>query len=181
MRKRKPRRRWFSSHTNQRIGRRELLSRWAFPIVAVGLAGLVSVALLVCVARFSREQSSLTTVEVLRGRGDVRVAASVFQDGQARFYRYNTTSGVDVRFFIVKTSDGVIRAAFDSCESCRRSRRGYRQAGNMLVCNACGRRFASTDINIVQGGCAPARLEHAVEGDQIVLQASSLERGAAFF
>ena len=177
MRKRKPRRRWFPSHHDQFAGRRG----WGAIIAVVGLIALVSVAVVVCVARFSREANPVVTAELLRSGGDVRLSASVFQDGQARFYRYNTSGGREVRFFVMKTSDGVTRAAFDGCERCYQSRRGYRQLGNVLVCNACGQRFASTGINVVQGGCNPMRLEQSLEGDQIVLKAASLELGAPFF
>ena len=179
--KRRPRRRWFPNRHNQSVRRREFLGWWASLIAAVGLLGLVSVAVVVCVAHFSRVGNPSTTAELLQGRGDVRLSARILKNGQARFYRYNTTRGRDVRFFIVKASDGIIRAAFDSCESCHRLRRGYRQVGDLLVCNACGRRFSFADISMVQGGCNPTRLEHAMEGDQIVLKASSIELGAAFF
>jgi uncharacterized membrane protein len=112
---------------------------------------------------------------------DVVLPASTFDDGQARFYRYTTAAGREVRFFVMKSADGVIRAAFDSCDVCYRERRGYRQAGDAMVCNNCGKAFPSTQINVLQGGCNPAPLERSVVGGQVVLSAAALSQGAAYF
>lgn len=112
---------------------------------------------------------------------DVVLAAAEFDDGQARFYRYATPQGREVRFFVMKSQDGVIRAAFDACDVCYRERKGYRQQGDKLLCLNCSRTFNSTDINVLQGGCNPAPLERAVEGGDIVLRAAAIESGAWYF
>ena len=83
---------------------------------------------------------------------DVRLDAALFDDGQAKFYRYRTAGGRDIKFFVMKSSDGVVRAAFDACDVCYRARRGYYQSGDVMVCRNCGRTFPSTRINVVQGG-----------------------------
>src|SRR5215203_2956944 len=36
--------------------------------------------------------------------------------GKARFYEYKSASGKTVRFFVMKSSDGVYRAALDACD-----------------------------------------------------------------
>jgi uncharacterized membrane protein len=112
---------------------------------------------------------------------DVSFALSEFDDGQARFYTYRTSAGREVRFFLLKSGDGVVRAAFDTCDTCYRERRGYRQAGNAMVCNNCSQSFRSEDINVVRGGCNPAPIERAVQGDRIVLRAAALEAGSSYF
>ena len=81
----------------------------------------------------------------------------------------------------MKSSDGVARAAFDTCDVCFRERRGYRQVGDNMICNNCGRAFPSRDINVLQGGCNPAPIERTVEGDRLVLRASALEQGLVYF
>jgi uncharacterized membrane protein len=115
------------------------------------------------------------------GGGDVTVPVTMLADGAARFYRYTTAAGREVRFFVMKSSDGVVRAAFDACDVCYRERRGYRQRGDVMVCINCRRTFRSVDINVLQGGCNPAPLERTIVGDQVVLAAASIELGAMYF
>ena len=112
---------------------------------------------------------------------DVVLDAAQFDDGQARFYRYATTSGREVKFFVMKSSDGVVRAAFDACDECFRARRGYRQSGDVMVCNNCGKSFPSTQINVVKGGCNPAPIDRDVQGGRIVLRAAALAQGTTLF
>jgi len=41
-----------------------------------------------------------------------------FEDGKARFYEYKAERNLTIKYFIIQSSDGVIRAAFDACEVC---------------------------------------------------------------
>ena len=92
-----------------------------------------------------------------------------------------SAAGKEIRFFLMKSSDGVVRAAFDTCDVCFRERRGYRQSGDNMICNNCGKAFASRDINVLQGGCNPAPIERTRQGDRVVLRAAALEQGAFYF
>ena len=87
---------------------------------------------------------------------------ALFADGKARFYRYDDGAGVTIQYFVLKSSDGVIRAAFDACDSCWPAGKGYRQEGDEMVCNNCRRRFPSVQVNVVKGGCNPAPLRRSV-------------------
>ncbi|MDF1551591.1 MAG: Fe-S-containing protein, partial [Deferrisomatales bacterium] len=60
-----------------------------------------------------------------------------FADGTARFFGHQTADGVQVRFFVLKSSDGVIRSAFDACDACWAAGKGYRQDGDEMVCQNC--------------------------------------------
>ncbi len=113
--------------------------------------------------------------------GDVTFALSEFDDGVARFYRYTTAWGREIRFFVLKSSDGVVRAALDACDVCFRERRGYRQAGDLMVCNNCGQTFPSVSINEIRGGCNPVPIDRLVQGDRLVLPAASLNQGSSHF
>ncbi|MGD9215945.1 MAG: DUF2318 domain-containing protein [Desulfobacteraceae bacterium] len=86
-----------------------------------------------------------------------------------------------VRYFILKSSDGVIRAAFDACDVCWPAGKGYYQKGDEMVCRNCGRRFASVLVNEVQGGCNPAPLNRRVEGDQLILRVEDILTGKSYF
>ncbi|PLY04938.1 MAG: DUF2318 domain-containing protein [Desulfuromonas sp.] len=112
--------------------------------------------------------------------GRILLATGDFADGQARFYRFEDESG-PIDFFVVQSRDGVIRAAFDSCDVCYRELKGYRQEGNEMVCVNCGQRFPTDKINVLKGGCNPAPLERQQRADQVVIAASDIKRGAGYF
>ena len=99
---------------------------------------------------------------------------------KAAFYKYTAASGKEVRFFAMRSSDGVYRAALDSCDVCG-GRLGYRQEGDDMVCNKCGNHFHSAQINEVRGGCNPVGLERKVAGDRLVIKSAELEQGSDYF
>lgn len=112
---------------------------------------------------------------------EVVYAVKDFQNGKARFYSYPAGNGLNIKYFILKSSDGVIRAAFDACDVCWREGKGYEQKGDFMVCRNCGRRFASVRVNEVQGGCNPAPLAREVRGDKVVLQVKDILEGRQYF
>ncbi len=118
--------------------------------------------------------------EVVAEGGTVRLPLSDFADGKARFYTY-MNGGRPIEFFVLRSSDGVVRAAFNACDVCFEARRGYRQEGAVMVCNNCGRRFPSNQINLVQGGCNPAPLRRTIEGEWLVIDVEDLIAGQRFF
>ena len=158
-------------------------SRWTpSPTVLMLAVTVLLFGVMVYVITSRRPSSSQVAVTAVAGRGaDVSLPAATFADGAARFYRYTTAAGHEVKFFVMKSSDGVVRAAFDACDTCYRERRGYHQKGDVMVCNNCGQTFRSVDINVLQGGCNPAPIERTIAGDQVVLTAASLELGATYF
>jgi len=108
--------------------------------------------------------------------------ASDFADGQAKYYSYKTPQGLDIRYFLLRSSDGVIRAAFDSCDTCWSAGKGYRQEGDFMVCNNCGLRFASVKINEIKGGCNPAPLTRTASGGKIIVKVKDIiEQGSFYF
>ena len=56
----------------------------------------------------------------------------------------------------VKASDDSIRTAFNTCERCHKSGRGYYlQEENTVICQQCQMRFPIDSISITPGGCQP--------------------------
>ncbi|OGP56433.1 MAG: hypothetical protein A2Y65_11610 [Deltaproteobacteria bacterium RBG_13_52_11] len=104
-----------------------------------------------------------------------------FADGKARHFTYKTDDGVAIRYFVLKSSDGVIRAAFDACNVCWPENKGYSQKGDFMVCNNCGKRFPSTRINEVRGGCNPAPLNRKVENGNVIIQVGDILQGKHYF
>jgi uncharacterized membrane protein len=114
--------------------------------------------------------------------GRITHAASLFDDGQARHFTYaDADSGITISYFIIKSADGVIRAAFDACDVCWPEGKGYVQDGSAMVCRNCGRRFESVRVNAVWGGCNPAPLTRTVQNDQVVIRVADLKAGRSYF
>jgi len=105
---------------------------------------------------------------------------SMFDDGKARHFEH-VDGNMTIRYFILKSSDGVIRAAFDACDVCWPAGKGYYQEGDNMVCRNCGRRFASVLVNEVQGGCNPAPLTRSLENDKLIIQIKDIQQGRQYF
>ncbi len=101
-------------------------------------------------------------------------------DGKAHFYRY-VKEGDQVDFFLLKSTDGMLRAAFDTCDVCFREKKGYRQEGDFMVCNNCNQQFRSDLINEIKGGCNPAPLNRSLAGDKVVIAEADLAGGGFYF
>jgi uncharacterized membrane protein len=112
---------------------------------------------------------------------EVTYPESAFADGKAKFFDYKTSDGRKVRYFVIKSSDGVIRAAFDACDVCWESGKGYKQDGDFMVCQNCGRRFQSTKVNVVTGGCNPSALTRTIRDGRVVITAQALDEGRRLF
>ena len=98
----------------------------------------------------------------------------------ARFFQFDS-AGTNIRFFVLRSSDGVLRSAFDACDVCYRSRKGYRQLGDLMVCSNCGQSFPSVLINVEKGGCNPSPLERTVSEGQIAFRVADIQTGARLF
>jgi uncharacterized membrane protein len=111
---------------------------------------------------------------------DVKIALSDVS-GTAKFFDYKLSDNRPVRFFVIKSSDGVYRAALDACDTCYHAKKGYHQEGDDMICNNCGLHFHSSQINEVHGGCNPVGLPRTIDGNQLVIKASELESRGGYF
>ena len=121
-----------------------------------------------------------SAVTVQSGDSVISYPVSMFADGKARHFDYRA-GGLTVRYFILQSSDGVIRAAFDACDVCWPAGKGYYQDADEMVCRNCSRRFASILVNEVKGGCNPAPLNRKVEGDRLILKTEDILQGKSYF
>lgn len=62
-------------------------------------------------------------------KGMVIIPVADVSDGEAHYYKYDA-AGRDVKFFLLKSSDGVIRAAFDACDVCYLEKKAIRRMTN---------------------------------------------------
>lgn len=64
--------------------------------------------------------------------------------------------GTEVELVALKDSKGNLRTAFNACQVCYSSGKGYYvQDGNYLVCQNCGNSFTIDQVGIASGGCNP--------------------------
>lgn len=115
------------------------------------------------------------------GEKVVALPVKMFADGKARHFEHKMAGGITVRYFVIKSSDGVIRAAYDACDVCWPSGKGYYQDGDVMVCANCGRRFPSVSVNEVKGGCNPAPLRREVKGGEVIIRLADIEQGVRYF
>ena len=115
------------------------------------------------------------------GASEITYPVNMFENGKARHFQYKTTDGATIKYFVMKSSDGVIRAAFDACDVCWREGKGYTQKDDFMVCNNCGRRFPSARINEVSGGCNPAPLARKVEAGKVIIKVENILQGRQYF
>jgi uncharacterized membrane protein len=67
--------------------------------------------------------------------------------------------GTKLEIIAVTAPDGTIRTAFNTCQVCYDSGKGfYKQDGDVLVCQNCGNRFKMSQVEVESGGCSPVPL-----------------------
>lgn len=110
----------------------------------------------------------------------VEYAVDRFNDGKAHHFHY-VVGQQTITYFILKSSDGIIRAAFDACDVCWPAGKGYVQQGDQMICRNCGRKFDSIRINEVKGGCNPAPLNRRIEDDRLIIQKADILEGLRYF
>jgi uncharacterized membrane protein len=149
------------------------------------LGALVVLALIYVAFADSNKSSALPAARTVPAGGtsssEIAIPLSEVSNGQAKFYQYKASNQKTVRFFVIKSSDGVYRAAADACDVCYPEKMGYHQEGNDLVCNKCRKHFASADVNVLTGGCNPDGIPRKIQGDKLVIAASELEARSGLF
>lgn len=74
---------------------------------------------------------------------------------KASFYPVEI-KGTRLEVLAVRASDNTVRTAFNTCQVCYGSGRGYYiQEGDVLVCQNCGNRFKRDEVEVTRGGCNP--------------------------
>jgi hypothetical protein len=125
--------------------------------------------------------SRLTHAAAVKSEGgEVRVPLADVDDGNAHFFAY-VSGGKTLTFFVMKAMDGSIRTAFDACVACNHAKLGYRQEGQLVVCNNCGMGFKPVDVGKATGGCTPIPVNKSMDGKMLVLKAKDLDDGAKYF
>jgi len=143
-------------------------------------AGVVLLALLVgTVTVFA---FSLGKYETVKANGTViTIPVAKLSDGKARFYKF-ADNGKEINFFAVKTPDGTVKTAFDACDACYKSKKGYEQQGDKMNCKNCNQKFAINRLGPnATGGCNPGYLPYQPNGSTISISVTDLRGGARYF
>lgn len=146
----------------------------------VVLASLVTVALLVGAGSlFALSLGKYEKVKISNGAFTLPVAK--LADGKAHFYKFED-GGKEITFFAAMASDGSYKTAFDACDSCFKSKKGYEQQGDKMNCKNCNQKFAINRLGPnATGGCNPGYLPHQVKGNTISITANDLKDGTRYF
>jgi len=141
-------------------------------VIAVLIIGFV-------VIRFGLSGADATGTE----SGDLKILKSEVSE-IAKFYPYKA-GRTYMEVLAVKASDGSIRTAFNTCQVCFSSGRGYyKQQGDELVCQNCGNRFQLDQVEKIRGGCNPVPItkENKTEdGEYIIIPQAFLEEYKVLF
>ena len=163
----------FSGPTRNGSSRKKVLL--GLLLSAFGVGGYLAVN------NLNGQDKQAKVISAAPGPAAVRIPLAELAGGQAKFFDYKTADNRQVRFFAMKSSDGVYRAALDACDVCWQAKKGYTQDGDDMVCRKCGRHFHSAKINEVTGGCNPIALNRTVADGHLVINAGDLEAGRTFF
>lgn len=155
-------------------------SRTGLHLALAGVALVAVIAVTLVVVMGGDTSSTAAPSPVAAGGTEVTIPVADLADGQARHFTYDA-GGVEVKYFVMKSADGEYRAAFDACDVCYANKKGYSQQGDVMVCNNCGQRFDSTQINEVRGGCNPSPIERTTDGQSLLLKTADLQVGVKYF
>ena len=102
----------------------------------------------------------------------------------ALFYPVDV-EGTRLEVLAVRAPDGTIRTAFNTCQVCYASGRGfYKQQGTVLVCQNCGNRFRMSQVGVRSGGCNPVPIGAAYRTEtesNITISKSFLKEAKGIF
>ena len=144
---------------------------WAVLVIGALLASAVTVGAF-----------SLGKYEKVKANGTVvSIPVAKVSDGKAHFYRFDD-GGKEITFFAVKAADGSFKTAFDACDACYKSKKGYEQQGDKMNCKNCNQKFAVNRLGPnATGGCNPGYLPHQQNGGNISISVEDIKAGARYF
>ncbi|HJV37123.1 DUF2318 domain-containing protein [Geomonas sp.] len=118
---------------------------------------------------------------VKAANGMITIPVAKVNDGKAHFFKF-ADGGKEVKFFVVKGSDGHLHTAFDACDVCYHEKKGYEQQGDQMLCKNCNKKFAINRIGQEsRGGCNPSSLPARIDATNIRIMVDDLRAGATFF
>lgn len=130
------------------------------------------------------ESETASSVQSVTNKsGDMEIPISDITE-DASFYAYDELDS-KMEVIAVKASDGTIRTAFNTCQVCYSSGKGYYvQEGDQLVCQNCGNTFGMDDVEVTRGGCNPVPIydeQTKTNSDTIIIPKEFLKEAEVIF
>lgn len=146
----------------------------------------VSAAAFAMTAQQSGEQAAgggTTREAVVNEKGDLVISVAEITETPV-FYAYNELDA-KMEIIAVKASDGTIRTAFNTCQVCYNSGKGYYKAeGDLLTCQNCGNQFGRDQVEVSKGGCNPVPITDEykkTDKDSIIIPKDFLQEAQVIF
>ena len=154
-------------------------------IMITGMALLATMTVLAGCGKAGEDAAEITTTEeVSISSGDSLTIPVEELTEKVSFYPVNV-DGTEMEVMAVKTSDGTIRTAFNTCQICYDSGNGYyKQEGDKLVCQNCGNSFTMDQVGETAGGCNPWPIlesDRTLADDEIRISYDFLKDSADIF
>lgn len=145
---------------NEIINNNKKKTNWLAAIM-IGAIACIAIGILIWnnISTGQKEQIAATDNQnvsetVISQEGDLKIPIADIST-TATYYSMDV-DGTNLEVLAVKAPDGSIRTAFNTCQVCYSSGRGYYvQEGDELVCQNCGNRFATSEVGEARNGCNP--------------------------
>ncbi len=147
-----------------------VIRRWSATVAA---CLVTSVLCMTAVKAYVNKPVELSPVEhAPEIDGNICVSFEMVEDGHLHRFGYNTESGKEIRFIVIKkpnsSSYGI---GLDACDICGET--GYYEKDGQVVCKLCD---VVMNINTIgfKGGCNPIVIDYKIENGQILVPISGL-------
>jgi uncharacterized membrane protein len=141
-------------------------NKFLFPGIILGLVAVI-VASIVTLRVNAKDEATNDHIHT-DAKGETHIGLNITKSEvsqNVKFYPYKVDN-VKMEVLAVKSKDGVIRTALNTCESCYNSGRGYyKQQGDLLVCQNCGNSFSLDKVGMQQDGCNPVPIPSQYKTD----------------
>lgn len=111
----------------------------------------------------------------------IRIPLREVSDNDVHFFTF-IHNGKNVNFLVRTDGLGAHHAHLDACYACYQYKRGFVVEDSAIVCIACRLEYRLEDeIWDYIGACAPISIHSSLEGNELVIEQSILERAARYF
>jgi uncharacterized membrane protein len=145
--------------------------RWMIAAASMSLAVILALTADFIYAKVNSAPPQARAVEAVNGI--VKIPVAEVQDGSLHLFTLNA-NGQTIRFMVIKKPNGY-GTALDACLIC--GAEGYRQDGQNVICRHCASAIYIPSIG-QKGGCNPIGFTSQVNGDEVVIDVSSVTKAA---
>jgi len=145
--------------------------RWMIAAASMSLAVILALTADFIYAKVNSAPPQARAVEAVNGI--VKVPVAEVQDGNLHLFTLKA-NGQTIRFMVIKKPNGY-GTALDACLIC--GAEGYRQDGQNVICRHCASAIYIPSIG-QKGGCNPIGFTSQVNGDDVVIDVSSVTKAA---